>query len=195
MVKKIIPLLIAAAFFASSATATVFQVDPNHTQIHFSVQHLVFFKVRGNFNDFTGTIEAEPDSGQLISAEATIKAASIDTRKTKRDKHLRSPDFFAVEEYPEIRFQSTKITGSGDDITVHGDLTIRGITKKIVLNGAFLGAIKGPKGKLHAGFEASGTINRKDFGLNWNKLTETGGVVVGDQVEIGLEFESVKAEG
>lgn len=191
MIKKLSLLFLATLFFASTAFAETFMVDTNHTQIHFSVQHLVVFKVRGNFNDFVGSLEADPKTRTLVSVQATIQAASIDTRIKKRDKHLRSSDFFDAAKYPEIQFKSKKVTGSGDNIIVTGDLTIKGITKEVVLIGSFLGTTTGPQGKLRAGFEATGTINRKDFGLNWNKVTETGGLIVGNEIQIGLEIESV----
>ncbi|MCW8860160.1 MAG: YceI family protein [Deltaproteobacteria bacterium] len=195
MLKKLSLILFSLLFIANAATAETFQVDTAHTQIHFSVQHLVVFKVRGNFNDFTGTITADPKTRTIMAAEATIKTASIDTRNEKRDKHLRSPDFFDTAKYPEIMFKSKKVTGSGDNITLVGDLTMKDVTREVVLTGSFLGTTKGPMGNLRAGFEASGEINRKDFGLNWNKVTETGGLVVGDEITIGLEIESIiKAE-
>jgi len=191
MIKKIILLLLVILFISSTSFAEKFQVDTAHTQIHFSVQHLVVFKVRGNFNDFTGLIEADPKTKTLISAEATIQTASIDTRIEKRDKHLRSADFFDAANYPQIHFKSKSITGSGDNIIMVGDITMKGVTKEVILQGSFLGTTAGPDGKLRAGFEATGTLNRKDFGLNWNKVTETGGLVVGDEIQIGLEIESV----
>ncbi|MEE4253930.1 MAG: YceI family protein [Desulfuromusa sp.] len=191
MIKKIMLLLVVSLFISSTSFAEKFQVDTAHTQIHFSVQHLVVFKVRGNFNDFTGLIEADPKTKTLISAEATIQTASIDTRIEKRDQHLRSADFFDAINYPQMHFKSKSITGSGDNIIMVGDITIKGVTREIILQGSFLGTIAGPDGKLRAGFEATGTLNRKDFGLNWNKVTETGGLVVGDEVEVGLEVESI----
>ncbi|MFK5925542.1 MAG: YceI family protein [Desulfuromusa sp.] len=191
MIKKLSLLLLAALLIASTSAAETFLVDPSHTQIHFLVKHLVVFKVRGNFNDFVGSIEADPKTKTLISAEATIQTASVNTRIEKRDKHLRSSDFFDAAKYPQINFKSKKITGSGDNITMVGDITIKGITKEIVLKGSFLGVATGPGGKLRAGFEATGMLNRKDFGLNWNKLTEAGGLVVSDEIQIGLEIESI----
>jgi len=191
MIKKLSLLLLASLLITSTSFAETFQVDTNHTQIHFTVQHLVVFKVRGNFNDFVGSLEADPKTKTLISAEATIQTASIDTRIDKRDKHLRSSDFFDAAKYPKIHFKSKKVTGSGNNITMVGDITIKGVTKEIILKGSFLGTAHGPQGKLRAGFEATGTINRKDFGLNWNKVTETGGIIVGDEIQIGLEIESV----
>lgn len=191
MIKKLSILVFAILLTTSTSFAETFQVDTYHTQIHFTAKHLVVFKVRGNFNDFTGSLEADPKTKTLTAAEATIQAASIDTRIDKRDKHLRSADFFDAAKYPTINFKSKKITGSGDNITMVGDITIKGVTKQIVLKGSYLGTAYGPQGKLRAGFEATGMLNRKDFGLNWNKVTETGGLVVGDEIQIGLEIESV----
>ncbi|WP_321389144.1 YceI family protein [uncultured Desulfuromusa sp.] len=191
MIKKMFALLFVILLLSTPSFAEKFQVDTAHTQIHFSVQHLVVFKVRGNFTDFTGLIEADPKNRTLISAEATIQAASIDTRIDKRDQHLRSADFFDTANYPQIHFKSKSVTGSGDHIIMVGDITIKGITKEITLEGRFLGTAAGPDGRLRAGFEASGMLNRKDFGLNWNKVTETGSIIVGDDVQIGLEVESV----
>lgn len=191
MIRKLSLFLLPLLLLSQISMAETFQVDTNHTQIHFSVQHLVVFKVRGNFTDFSGTIEADPKTRTLTAAQATIKAASIDTRNEKRDKHLRSADFFDTANHPEIIFTSKKVSGSGDNITLTGNLTIKGVTKEVMLKGSFLGTTTGPMGKLRAGFEASGEINRKDFGLNWNKVTETGGLVVGDEINIGLEVESI----
>lgn len=192
MLRKLSLILLGMLFCSSSVLAETFIVDPPHTQVHFSIQHLVVFKVRGSFNEFTGTIVADPEARTIASAEATIRTASINTRNEKRDNHLRSPDFFHADEHPEIHFKSTRISGSGDNITMVGNLTIRGVTREVVLQGGFLGSATGPMGNLRAGFEASGKINRRDFGLNWNNLTETGGVIVGDEVDIGLEVEAVK---
>lgn len=191
MFKTISSLIIALLLAAPTTFAATYQVDASHTQIHFTIPHLMVFKVRGNFNDFSGSIEANPTSKTLSMATATIQTTSINTRNIKRDDHLRSADFFDVAKYPEINFVSKKVTGSGDNITLVGDLTIKGITKEVTLTGAFLGAATDPWGNQRAGFEATGKINRQDFGLTWSKALETGGVVVGDDLEIGLEVEAV----
>ncbi len=191
MLKQLITSLTLLTLLVTGAAAETYNIDTPHSQIHFTIAHLVAFKVRGNFNDFNGSVVADPDSKKLISAEATIKPASIDTRDEKRDGHLRSADFFSVEEFPEITFKSKKVTGSGDNITVVGDLTIKGVTKEVVLTGGFAGTATDPWGNKRAGFEASGQIDRKDFGLTWNKALETGGVLVGDTVTLGLEVEAV----
>lgn len=191
MLKKLTLLAMALLLVTPAAFAASYQIDPVHTQIHFTVPHMVVFKVRGNFNEFSGNIEADAASKTLSGATATIQVASIDTRNQKRDDHLRSADFFEAAKYPEISFVSKTVTGSGSNITVTGDLTIKGITKEIVLQGGFLGATTDPWGKQRAGFEATGKLNRRDFGLLWNKTLDTGGMVVGDEIEIGLEIEAV----
>jgi len=191
MLRKISTLFLALLFAAPAAFAATYQLDPSHTQIHFTIPHLMVFKVRGNFNDFAGSVEADSSGKALMAATATIKTASIDTRNQKRDDHLRSADFFDAGKYPEISFSSKKVTGSDNDITVVGDLTIKGVTKEVTLKGGFLGAATDPWGNKRAGFEATGKINRFDYGLTWNKALETGGVVVGEEVEIGLEIEAI----
>ncbi len=191
MIKQLVALFVALFIAVPATFAVTYELDPAHTQIHFTVPHLMVFKVRGNFNDFNGTIDADSSGKTLSSASAVIKTASIDTRNQKRDDHLRSPDFFEADKYPEISFTSKKVSGSGPDITLVGDLTIKGVTKEVTLKGGFLGAATDPWGNQRAGFEATGKINRKEFGLTWNKALETGGVVVGDEVEIGLEVEAI----
>jgi len=191
MINRLFILLTVLFFTASSTFAATYQVDPAHTEINFTVPHLMAFKVRGNFNDFSGKVEVDGNKQTLTAVSATIKTASVDTRNQKRDDHLRSPDFFEVDKYPEISFVSKKIVGSGPDITVIGDLTIKGTTKEVTLKGEYLGSNTDPWGNQRAGFEASGKINRQDFGLTWNKALETGGVLVGEDVEIGLQVEAV----
>ena len=191
MFKKLLTSLAVLPLLATGAVAETYNVDTAHSQIHFTVPHLVAFKVRGNFTEFNGSVVANADSKELVAAEASIKSHSIDTRDEKRDGHLRSADFFATDEFPEITFKSKKVTGSGDNITVVGDLTIKGITKEVVLTGGFAGTATDPWGNKRAGFEATGQIDRKDFGLTWNKALETGGVLVGDKITLGLEVEAV----
>ncbi len=178
--------------FSSSAATTTYMVDAAHSQIHFSVTHLMFFKVRGSFNEFSGSVDVDPAAKTLSAARATINTTTINTRDEKRDEHLRSNDFFDATNHPTISFTSKKVSGSGDNMTVIGDITIRGVTKEIILKGSFVGAMTDHMGNERAGFIATGEVNRKDFGLNWNRALETGGVVVGDTVEIGLEIAAVK---
>ncbi len=194
MIKNLGIVTVALLLSAQFVSAAVYQVDPAHSQVQFTVDHLVFFKVSGTFDDYQAEIEADPATKTLNSATATIKVDSINTRETKRDNHLRSADFFDVANHPELTFVSKKVEGAGDAITVYGDLTIRGTTKEVALKGSFRGQNTDPWGNQRAGFSASTVINRHDFGLNWNKALETGGFVVGDDVTITLEIEAVQAK-
>lgn len=179
--------------FSTPVLATdTYVVDTAHSQIHFSVKHLMFFTVRGNFNEFSGSVEIDGAGQTLTAANATIQAASINTRNEERDEHLRSADFFDTANHPEISFVSKRVSGAGDNIEVVGDLRIRGVTREITLKGGFVGAAVDPAGNQRAGFTATAEVNRKDFGLNWNRAVETGGVVVGDMVQIGLEIAAVQ---
>ena len=192
MFKKIITISIATIFAAQIAAAATSQIDPVHSQVEFSVDHLVVFKVNGAFNEYQGEIEADSASKSLTSTKAEIKVASIDTREPKRDGHLLSADFFDAENHPLMTFASKRVEGSGENITVVGDLTIRGTTKEVELKGSFRGENTDPWGNVRAGFSASTTINRHDYGLSWNKALETGGFVVGDDVTIRLEVQGVR---
>ncbi len=174
--------------------ASVYTLDPAHTSVEFVVRHLMITKVRGRFTAFDGEIELAPDSDLPRSIEATIDAASIDTREEQRDAHLRSADFFEVEKHPSLTFKSTGIAGTPDAFTVRGKLTIRGVTRDVELAGSFEGRAADPWGGTRVGYAAHTTINRKDFGLAWNAALETGGVVVGDEVRIELNVEAVLHE-
>lgn len=177
----------------STATATAvrtFQIDKAHSEANFQVRHLIT-KVRGRFSDFTGTIEFDREHPAQSKVDFSIQAQSIDTNEATRDNHLRSDDFFAVEKYPTITFRSTKITPRGSDrYDVEGDFTIRDVTKRIVVPVAHLGTAKDPWGNEKLAFEAETTINRKDYGLNWNAALETGGFLVGDEVKIELQIQA-----
>lgn len=177
---------------ASSLVGT-WDIDPVHSSVEFSVRHAMVATVKGRFNSFSGAIEVAEDVGRS-RAEATIDAGSIDTRNEDRDTHLRSPDFLDVERFPTITFTTTGVEpGAAEgEYRVHGDLTIRGVTRGVVLDVAFNGTSTDPFGNLRAGLEASTTISRKDFGLTWNAPLETGGVLVGDRVKINLDISAVK---
>lgn len=192
MFNKTITILVAMIFAAQLSSAATYKVDPVHSQVEFTVDHLVVFKVNGSFNEYEGEIEADSASKSLTSAKAEIKVASIDTREAKRDGHLLSADFFDAENHPLMTFNSKRIEGSGENITVYGVLTIRGTTKEVVLKGSFRGENTDPWGNVRAGFSASTVINRHDYGLSWNKALETGGFVVGDDVTIRLEIQGVR---
>jgi polyisoprenoid-binding protein YceI len=194
MFRKLSPIFAVFAAFiltAQAASAATYGVDPVHSHVQFSVDHLVVFQVSGTFDEYEGEIEADASGKTLKSAKASIKVASIDTREAKRDDHLRSADFFDAANHPIMTFVSRKVEGSDDDITVFGDLTIRGTTREVSLKGRFRGANTDPWGNVRAGFSASTVINRHDYGLNWNKALETGGFVVGDDVTITLEIQGV----
>ena len=168
-------------------------LDPAHTRIGFVARHAMVTKVRGSFNEFEGTAVLDGANPANSHAEVTIKAASIDTRNAQRDEHLRSNDFLAMQEHPEITFTSTGAR-QVDDTTFEltGDLTIRGVTKPVTIPFTFEGAAKDPFGHLRAGFEGSVTINRKDYGITWNAALETGGVLVSDKVTLEFEVSAVK---
>jgi polyisoprenoid-binding protein YceI len=177
----------------ATATATAlrtFQIDKSHSEVMFQVRHLLT-RVRGRFTDFAGTIELDQDNPADSKVEFTIQAASIDTAEPKRDEHLRSADFFAAGEYPTLSFRSTKIVAKGgSDYAVEGDFTIRDVTKRIVLPVTLLGTAKDPWGNEKLAFEGETTINRKEYGLNWNAALETGGFLVGDDVKISLQIQA-----
>jgi polyisoprenoid-binding protein YceI len=167
--------------------------DPTHSNIGFAVRHLMISKVRGSFGKWSGTFaydEADPTQSRI---DVRIDAASIDTKDAQRDAHLRSPDFFDVEKHPELRFVSTLVRRDGDDYVVAGDLTLHGVTRPVELKVESLGRGKDPWGNERAGFAAKTTINRKDFGLHWNQALETGGVLVGEKVEIVLDVQAIRA--
>ena len=185
--------ILALAFFMSGhgAWAATYALDHDHTSISFKIRHL-FSNVRGSFREFEGTVEYEPGKPETWKTNATIQAASIDTQVAARDKHLRSKDFFDVENYPTITFKSTKVadaTETGGKL--EGLLTIHGVEKPVVLDLEIHGAGKDPWGNVRAGFTATAKINRKDFGLTWNEAVETGQWLVGDEVEISLEVEGI----
>jgi polyisoprenoid-binding protein YceI len=192
MIKKITTLIATLDFSAQIASAATYQVDPVHSQLEFTVAHLMVFKVSGSFNEYQGELVADPATKSLKSATAVIKVASIDTREPKRDDHLRSADFFDAVNHPDMTFVSKKVEGSGNDITVYGDLTIRGTTREVVLKGSYRGENTDPWGNVRSGFSANTVINRHDYGLNWNKALETGGFVVGDEVTINLEIQGIR---
>ncbi|HLI97218.1 MAG TPA: YceI family protein [Candidatus Baltobacteraceae bacterium] len=169
----------------------LYGLDTTHSTVEFIVRHLMISKVRGRFTAFQGSIEMPPGSDVPEAVNATIDAASIDTREDQRDAHLRSADFFEAEKFPTLTFQSTRIEGAPDEFFVCGNLTIHGVMREVVLKGSFEGRGSDPWGGERIGFSAHTTINRKDFGLGWNAALETGGVVVSDEVRIELNVEGI----
>jgi polyisoprenoid-binding protein YceI len=180
-------VLLAAVGFADAGTYTI---DQAHSNVSFKVRHLVS-KTAGQFNDFDGTIVADFDNLDSSSVAFTIKAESIDTENEDRDKHLRSEDFFDVDTYPEITFVSKKITKSGDNtFAVTGTLTMHGVAKTVTLPVVFLGEGPSPWGGRVAGWEIQTTLDRKDYGIVWNKALDAGGMILGDEVEITINLET-----
>lgn len=169
----------------------LYTLDSSHSTVEFVVKHLMIAKVRGRFASFQGQIELAPGSDVPQAVSATIAAASVDTREEQRDAHLRSADFFDVEKFPNLTFESSHIDGSADDFKIHGKLTIHGVTREVTLSGGFEGRGSDPWGGQRVGYTAHTTINRKDFGLGWNAALETGGVLVSDDVRIELNIEAV----
>lgn len=184
---------LAALIFTCTAQAAEYKIDPDHSTIAFKVKHLGISSVPGRFTDFTGNISFDPASVKDSKAEAKIQAKSISTDNAKRDAHLRNPDFFDVEKFPELSFKTTGIEViSADSFKAHGDLTLHGVTKPVTLSVQYGGSAKDHRNIERAAFTATTMINRKDFGLAYNKLLETGGLVVGDEVSITLEIEAIR---
>jgi len=180
----------------SSIAADTYQVDPAHTTVGFSIAHLVINTVHGRFKDLTGTVVIDPDkSNAVVEAKSTIQVKSIDTGVTQRDNHLRSADFFDAEKFPTITFVSKRVENQAGQQTIVGDFTMHGVTKELALSVKVKGPIKDPmSGKPRIGIEAKGSLNRKDYGLTWNRALEAGGVMVGEEVQIEINAEAVKAQ-
>jgi polyisoprenoid-binding protein YceI len=179
---------------SQNANTTQWQIDPAHSAAHFSVRHLMISNVRGKFTKIGGSALTNPADPAMSTVEVTIEAASLDTGEPQRDEHLRSADFFDVANHPKINFQSKRVVALGaENFKLSGDLTIRGVTKEVTFDvEGPTASVKDPWGYIRAGVMASAKINRKDFGLVWNAVTEAGGVVVGDEVKITIEAELIQ---
>ncbi len=175
-----------------TAGTTVWTIDPAHSNVEFAVRHMMISTVKGRFADVAGTLTLDDRDPTRSRVEVRIGVASIDTRAEQRDQHLRSADFFDVERYPELTFTSTRIARDGGGYRVTGDLTMHGVTRAVDLRATEEGRTRDPWGNDRIAFSASATLNRKDYGLGWNQLLETGGVVVGDEIKIALDAELVK---
>ncbi|MEW5798385.1 MAG: YceI family protein [Bacteroidota bacterium] len=174
-------------------TRSTWKIDTAHTNINFTVAHMIIAEVSGNFKEFEGTVTASKEDFSDAAIDVTIKSASINTEHPDRDAHLRSADFFDAENHPVVTFKSTKSVAKGNDrLEITGDLTIRGITKQVVLDAKFKGKAVSPYGQMIAAFKATTTINRKEWGLQWNAALETGGFLVGEEVDLLLNVEVVK---
>ena len=174
-------------------TKTNWVVDTAHSTVEFSIRHMMISNVKGTFNEFDAVIMGDPNDLTSATINFTIDAGSIDTRKEDRDNHLKSADFFDVENYPEITFKATDIQKkSGNNYNLTGDFSMHGVTKEVTFDTTFEGQSKGPAGNEMAGFSAKTTISRAEFGLTWNSTLETGGVLVSDEVKINLEIQLQK---
>ncbi|MEC4890499.1 MAG: YceI family protein [Nitrospira sp.] len=189
-----IGVLAASLPAMAGAEMAQWNLDPDHSIIEFRVSHMVVSKTAGRFMRYTGVVEMDAEAHQFKTIEATIDTASINTNHEKRDAHLRAADFFDVEKYPAMTYKMKSYAKTGEGYTALGDLTLHGVTKEIALVGTFNGVSKDPWGNTRAGFTGEGKINRKDFGMVWNKTLDSGGLAVGDDVQIRLDIECIKAK-
>ena len=167
-------------------------VDLDHSTVGFQVAHMVISQTTGKFTKYQGFIEMDPEAKEVKAIEAVIETKSLFTDHPKRDEHLRSPDFFNVEKFPTMTYKMKNYQKTGDTYTATGDLTLLGVTKEITLSGTFNGMTKDPWGNTRAGFTASGTLNRQDFGMAFSQTLDSGGLLVGDEVTLRLEIECIK---
>jgi polyisoprenoid-binding protein YceI len=178
---------------AGTQTRTAWQLDPAHTEVEFSVRHLMISNVKGRFGNVTGTVEFDASDPAALVLDVSIPVATLDTRSEQRDAHLRSPDFFDAEHHPAITFKGSRVEGDlNGGFKLIGDLTIRGVTRETRLKVTTEGRGRDPWGNERIGYSASGKLDRKAFGLTWNQLLETGGVAVGDEVKIVINTELVR---
>lgn len=185
---KLIKLGLATLLASGALYAATFKIDKSHSNIGFKVKHMMVSNVVGNFKDFSGTIDYDEKTKTLKAINGTVAVASINTENSKRDKHLRADDFFAASQYPEIKFESTKV--EGDEIV--GKFTLRGVTKEVKFEVENNGTITNHRGKTVVGLSLYGKINRKDYGVRYNRVLEAGGLAVGDTVRLILDLEGVK---
>lgn len=189
-IKMIVLMIGLFAFGARSAQE--YTIDAAHSEVGFSVKHMVVATVRGNFTEFSGKIMYDENDISNSSVEGVIKTASINTGNSKRDEHLRNSDFFDAANHPEILFKTKKVEKKGDGFVAIGDLTMRGVTKEVALDFEITGKITDPWGNERAGLEARGVINRQDFGISWNNALDNGGVVVSNEVKLLIQAELIK---
>lgn len=174
-------------------TTTVWQLDPTHSSAEFAVRHMMVATVKGAFKSLSGRVELDEGNWENAQIEAEIDVASVDTGVADRDNHLRSPDFFDVAHHPKITFRSTAVAAvAADRGTIRGDLTIHGVTRPVTLEVEYLGEARDPWGNRRRGYAAETKLNRKDFGMTWNMVLDTGGVLVGDAIKVTLNIETVE---
>jgi polyisoprenoid-binding protein YceI len=189
---SLLAVAVAVALAGSATAADKYLFDKAHSSIEFSVKHMVVSNVKGTFDTFDGAIMYDPADIEKSSVDITIAVAGINTREAKRDEHLRSPDFFDAAKYPNITFKSSKIKKTDNGLVAVGTLTIRGVSKEVELPFTLNGPVVNPLGKTVIGVELAYQLNRRDFGVSWNKTVDAGGVVVGDDVKIEINLEATK---
>ncbi len=189
--RLIVTLLVTLALSGGAVAADTYNIDPAHTSVGFAVSHMVISTVKGKFNEFTGTVAL--DNNAVQGAKGTIQTKSVDTGVERRDADLRSANFFDADKYPTITFQSKRAEKRGDETVRVGDFTMHGVTKELALPVVVKGPVKDPWGNSRVGLQAKAKLNRKEFGLLYNKALETGGLVVGEEVEIEINAEATKA--
>jgi len=189
--KREMLLLVVVLGLAGFLRAETYEIDPVHSQVGFRIRHIVSH-VNGHFDDFAGKIDYDEKNPEALTASVTIKTASVNTAIAKRDEHLRSPDFFNAQKFPEMTFKTTGVKSAGNGkLEITGDLTLLGVTKPVTLHAEALGAANDQKGNSHAGFSATGTLNRKDYGMVFNMAMDKGGLMLGDDVELLIDIEAV----
>jgi polyisoprenoid-binding protein YceI len=191
-IQKVLLAVVVIAAATVALAADVYELDPAHSRVGFSVRHMMLSDVEGSFGEFSGKIELDGTDVAQLKASGVVKAASINTENKDRDAHLRSPDFFDAAKYPEITFQSRNVEKRGGQYVLLGDLTMHGVTKEIPLTITMAGPIADMMGKSRIAVKASATINRQDFGVKWSKTLDNGGLVVGDEVNIAISTEAVQ---
>ena len=190
--RTLLGLIVAAVLLLTQAKAAdTYTVDPAHSSVGFSIRHMGVSNVKGHFDQFAGSLVL--DKSSIQEATATVQVKSINTGIEKRDNHLRTADFFEADKYPEITFKSKRVEKSGEQTVLIGDFTMRGVTKELRLPVTVSGPIKDPQGKMRIGLEARATVNRKDYGMKFNAVMETGSLMVGDEVTIDINAEAVKS--
>jgi polyisoprenoid-binding protein YceI len=193
--KKIILTLAIAAIGITASAQSKWNVDPSHSNVKFSVSHMVISEVEGSFSGYEGTLDAPGADFNNSTINFSVNVGTVNTNSEQRDGHLKSADFFDVAKYPTMNFKSTSFKKtSGNNYKLEGNLTIKGVTKKVTFDVTYGGTVKDPYGNIKAGFKAKGSIKRMDYGLTWSALTEAGGMVVGDEVAIMFNIELAKAK-
>lgn len=195
MFKKMFPVILSVVFAAMAVQAQTWSIDKPHSSLGLSVRHMVISKTTGKFSDFDGVLNFDGKNLAAGSVTVTAQMASVDTDDKKRDEHLRSADFFDVEKFPTMTFESKRVVpGEGNDFKLIGDLTIKGVTKEVTFDGEFNGVMEDPWGNTRAGFSAETTIDRQEFDITWNNTLDAGGLVVGDDVDIQVEMEFIQQQ-